>query len=632
MSIKKQIKEILENIDNVAEKSKYLHEVANEYQKARDLYFKELKDEKSAQKMQWIMDVLNFVISDNTLKEMMSGTTKDGKPWKYPDISAFPESGFKEVEKAFKTTKSITLKARYADFFWLSKKDYKKARIAIDSYFKLIKKYEEADTKNPSNHYGLDVLDSFKRAFQISKSISYKKDEVKNELKRLCFNFNPNSSSKFKLTIDLVEIAINNKKDFRSKEFWGRLVAVCENHYKKLCGNKNWYFARDYLNSAKKIEMAVLNKKTNKWDKLIAESYLFEADSHKSQKSFAELSSLINAIEEYQKLKDVKKVEELKKRYKESSKDIQFNEFKTEIDLSKVIDDAKRQAEELSKLQPEEVFKYLVVSPNLFPRFDNIEKTVNENEKKFVFQHLCNQSIFDHNMNIAREYCSEEEKHFAAILQQFGISLVIYRVYLEIIIEKLIEQNILTWTNTKAFLKKYSWYKETYEIKNREGKILLKTQKWIDLIEPGIKLYLTSTKKYLKGKKKKISYSNIILASDSLVMKIEGLIREIFQILDRPTFVIRKEKGDKSITIEKDLNTFLVDDFAKQIFNNDLRLLMRFLLTEPSGHNLRNNIGHCLIQREHYNLLNLHLLFLVILRLGNYKFEKIKISSTNQPI
>ena len=623
ISTKKQIEEILKNIDAIAEKSKYLHEVANEYQKARDLYFKELKDKKSAQKMQWIMDVLNFEIYGNTIKEKMSGTTEDGNPWKYPDISTFTKSGFEEAEKAFKNTKSITLKARYADFFWLTKKDYKKARTAVDSYLELIKKYEEADKKSPSDHYGLDVLTSFKRAFRISKSISYKEKEVKNELKRLCFNFNPSSSSKFKLTIDLVEIVVDNKKDFKNKKFLKELVVICDSYQKELCENKNWYFARHFLNNAKKIETIILNRKTNKWDKLIAKSYLFEADSYKSQKNFAELSSLIKAINEYQKLKNFKKVEELKKRYKKSSKNIQFNEFKTEINLSKVVSNAKKQASELSKLQPKEIFKYLMISPNLFPRFEDIEGAVNKDEKEFVFMHICNQSVFDRNMNVAREYHSKEEKHFAAILQRFDMSLVVYQVYLEIIMEKLIEENILTWSTTKSFLKEYSWYKKTYEIKNRDGKILLKTQKWIDLIEPGIKLYLVSIKKYLKGGKKKFPHSDIILASDSLVMKIEGLIRETFQILGKPTFIIRKEKGGKNITIEKDLNSFLIDDFAKEIFSEDLRLLMRFLLTEPSGRNLRNNIGHCLMQKEYYNFLNLHLLFLIVLRLGNYKFEKV---------
>ncbi len=425
---KTQIKEILKNIDALAEESKYLREVANEYQKARDLYFEELKDKKNAQKMQWMMDILNFVITDNILKEMMSGTTEDGKPWKYPDISVFTESSFKETEKALKKTKSIVLKARYADFLWISKGDYKKARIALNAYLKLIKKYEELDKNNPNNHYGLDVLLSFKRAFQISKKINYKKNDVNDELKRLCFNFNSNSSSKPKLTIDLVKIALDNKNDFRGKIFWEKLVIVCENHYKKLYENENWHFAREYLNNAKKIELIVLKKKTNKWDELIAKSHLSEANNYKSQKNFAESSALLNAIEEYQKLKDFKKVEYLKKRHKESLRNTQFSEFKTEIDLSKVVVSARKQADKLSKLQSEEIFKYLVVSPNLFPRFEDIDREVKKNKKKFIFQHLCNQSILDQNMNVVRKYCSEEEKHFAAILQDFSISLIIPRL------------------------------------------------------------------------------------------------------------------------------------------------------------------------------------------------------------
>jgi len=620
--IKKQIKEILKDIDTIAEKSKYLHEVANEYQKARDLYFKELKDKKNAQKMQWIIDVLNSVISDNILKEMMSGTTKDGKPWKYPDISTFTKNGFKEIEKALRITKSIVLKARYADFLWLTKRDYKKARIAVDSYLTLIKKYEKKDKKNPNNHYGLDVLISFKRAFQISTSIKFKQSDIRKELERLIFNFNPSSTSKSKLTIDLIEIVIDNKKDFSDKNFWKKIITICKERYKSLQNSGNFYFARDYLDKGKKIEITILNKRTTKWDKLIAKSYLREADKHRAQKSFAELHFLVKAIEEYQKFKDHKKVEQLKKRYKKASKDVQFNEIRTELDLSKIVNNAKKQANKLSKVPAEEIFKYLIVSPNLFPRFDDVEKNVNKNAKKFVFQSLAGRSIFDQNMNLIRKYSSDEERHFAAVLQQFNISLVVYRVYSEIIMEKLIEQNILTWTNIKSFLKKYSWYKKIYELKNKEGKVLLRTQKWINLIEPGIKLYLVSSKRYLRNKKKRFPYSDIILASDSLVMKIEGLIREIFQILGKPTFVIKEEKGGKSITMEKDLNAFLVDDFSKQIFSKDLILLMRFLLTEPSGRNLRNNIGHCLIQKEHYNLLNLHLLFLIILRLGNYKFEK----------
>ena len=88
---RKEIKRILIDLDNVAEKSKFLHQIVDEYQKVRDLYHNELKDKKNAGKMQTIMDVLNFVIKDGKLGEMMSGTTGDGKLWKYPAVDSFDD-------------------------------------------------------------------------------------------------------------------------------------------------------------------------------------------------------------------------------------------------------------------------------------------------------------------------------------------------------------------------------------------------------------------------------------------------------------------------------------------------------------------------------------------------------------
>ena len=147
-------------------------ELPTNIKKLRDIYHNELRDKESANKMQYLMNVLNFSIENGTLKEMMSGTTSDGKPWSYPNLSTFDERAFKVIKNELNKTKSDKLKARYADFLWLTKKDYPKAKIAVDSYLKLISEYEEKDLKNPDQHFGLNALESFKRAFQISKSIN----------------------------------------------------------------------------------------------------------------------------------------------------------------------------------------------------------------------------------------------------------------------------------------------------------------------------------------------------------------------------------------------------------------------------------------------------------------------------
>ncbi|MDY0133366.1 MAG: DUF4209 domain-containing protein [Desulforegulaceae bacterium] len=619
---KKEIKKILSNIDNIAEGSKFLHEIAGEYQKVRDTYFNELKDEKNAKKMQTLMDVFNFVIKDGKLSEMMSGTTGDGKPWSYPTLASFNEKSFKLIEKELNMAKSNKIKARHADFLWITKRDHIKAKYAVDAYLNLINEYEKNDKSTPDQHFGLDVLESFNRAFQLSKAVNYKKSEVSKKFERLLFEFNPLSSSKAKLTIDMVELAINNRKDFKDIDFWKKLVILCEEQVERLLNENKQYFAREYLLNIKKIEELVLKKKTKKWDIKIAESYVSEADDHKNRKSFAELSSLIKAVEEYSKLKDYAKVEELKKRYKASAGSVEFHEISTKIDISDVIKNAKSRAKKISKLKPEEIIKVLVVSPNFFPTFDHMEKMVNDQSKKFITQALFGKSVFDGNMNQVRIYSSDEEKHFASILEQFGLGISIYRHEIEIVMMELVNKKALSWKDISAYFKKYSWFGMIFEMKNRKGEVVLKTRKIMDLIEPGIKQYLKAAKKSSAGKK--IPFQEIMLATDSLVVKIEGIIREMYQFLGKPTFVVRNDKGGKSITYEKDLNNFLSDDFMEAILGKDLILLMRYLLTEPIGHNLRNNVGHCLIQKEHYSMLNLHFLFIILLRLGNYKFELAK--------
>jgi len=616
---KKEIKKILSNIDSIAERSKFLHEIADEYQKIRDIYHNELKDEKNAKKMQTLIDVFNFVIKDGKLREMMSGTTGDGKPWGYPTLISFNEKSFELVEKELKTARNNKIRARYADFLWITKCDHTKARDATDAYLCLIGEYEKNDQSAPDQHFGLDVLESFNRAFQLSKAINYKKSEVLKEFERLLFGFNSLSSSKAKLTIDMVELATDNKKDFQDIDFWKKLVILCEEQVERLLSENKQYFAREYLLNIKKIEELVFKQKNKKWDIKIAESYVSEADDHKNRKSFAELSSLIKAIEEYSKLKDHAKVEELKKRYKASAGSVKFHEISTEIDISDVIKNAKSRAKKISTLSPEEIVKVLIVSPNFFPTFDHMEKMVNDQSRKFITQALFGRSVFDGNMNQARIYSSDEERHFASILEQFGLGMSIYRREIEIVMMELSSKKVLLWKDIKEYFKKNSWFGMTFEMKNRKGEIVLKTRKIIDLIGPGVKQYLKAAKKASAGKK--IPFEEIMLATDSLVMKIEGIIREMYQLLDKPTFVVRHDKGGKSITYEKDLNNFLSDDFIKAILGKDLILLMRYLLTEPIGHNLRNNVGHCLIQKEHYSLLNLHLLFLILLRLGNYKLE-----------
>jgi len=74
---------------------------------------------------------------------------------------------------------------------------------------------------------------------------------------------------------------------------------------------------------------------------------------------------------------------------------------------------------------------------------------------------------------------------------------------------------------------------------------------------------------------------------------------------------------------EKDINWLLREDPIKKLFDEDDLLFFKFVLVEKAGLNLRHKIAHCLIDYSEYNITYMHLLLLVLFRLGRYDFVKV---------
>jgi hypothetical protein len=108
---------------------------------------------------------------------------------------------------------------------------------------------------------------------------------------------------------------------------------------------------------------------------------------------------------------------------------------------------------------------------------------------------------------------------------------------------------------------------------------------------------------------------------DSLVLKIEGLVRDICVFSGITTFYQTKDKQGRSIVREKDIN-WLLREIPENLFDEDDLLFFKFVLVEQAGFNLRHKIAHCLIDYSEYHMEYMHLLLLVLFRLGKYDFVK----------
>lgn len=184
---------------------KYDHQIADLFIKLRDRLHEE-KNEEEATKAQWEIDAFNFVFKQNELKPKFTSTNDQGEVVIYPNLKGFSKDTYTYLNQRSVSTSNPLLKARYSHLLWLSPKKHQKfAKAAIDSYLELIRLYEEKDRKDPSNHYGLDVLKSIENAYALSKCISYSSQDIATQIKHIVENYSFDSTSSFVLGFGLLK-------------------------------------------------------------------------------------------------------------------------------------------------------------------------------------------------------------------------------------------------------------------------------------------------------------------------------------------------------------------------------------------------------------------------------------------
>jgi hypothetical protein len=120
--------------------------------------------------------------------------------------------------------------------------------------------------------------------------------------------------------------------------------------------------------------------------------------------------------------------------------------------------------------------------------------------------------------------------------------------------------------------------------------------------------------------------SDFTCCGDSLVLKVEYLLRWFCFLLGIPTFKDKQQKGGYKIKMEKNidelLNSLKHTEQNPTGFFEDHRILIKYILSHKMGFNLRNNTAHGLLDNDEYSPLNPFLSLILVLKLGTYKFIK----------
>ena len=571
---------------------------------------KQLEDAEIAQ---WETNIFNFTLIGGKIGPIIMRTDENGDIIEYPNINLINDKCCDYLASRFDWTSNPKLKSRYGHILWFSpKKIGKFAQIAIESYLDLIKIYEEKDLLEPQKHYGHYVLESIKNAYFLARNVNdgHLEEVTKSKIKSLIFHFNQKSTSSFMLKIGLIELMLNERITFKKEDFIA-IQHICIQMAEDKNNSKNLHAVIHLFELGEKIDKK-LGANTLNWRLFIAESYELWM-KQTEQNALIAIDFCQKALENYRLIKNKDKIEELERKYVQLKSSIKLETIEFKYDTKEHIEYCRRLAKDIAKHNPEEIIGFLMCNKALLPTYKDIESLARTRIKENPVSNLFPLKILDNNGHTAQHFYGEDEMLYYNILDIYKLSLEmgyldkIHTVILEVILTKKLSAKIFL-----DFLMKYAWFSKTTTKNLPNGRTL--KYNWLNLIAPAILEYFNQIEYSLMSK----SYPNLVLPLDSLTLKIEGLVREMCEYKGINTFYEYKDKKGNMIIREKDINALLHEQIMNEMLDEDDLILLKFLLVEKAGYNLRHNIAHALIKFDDYSIDYMNLLILALLRLCKY--------------
>lgn len=617
------LQSLYKHLENHAEEYKYPHQIGVLFRKVRYHSEANVRSDE-AEKAQWEVDFFNFRLKGGVAESARIETDQKGKLLKYPGYGWFSDETFAYLVGRFETTGNPILTARYAHILWCSPRKHTRfASAAVDAYLDTLSIYEAKDRQSPTGHWGLDVLKASVNAWKIACQVGYRVGYVKEELKRLVKEFNFRSSSSFALRGNIVELMLVEKRRTSKKDFDG-FQNVCWNVAGSLEKTGNLHGAVEMMDIGERFD-ARIGECTYEWVRKTAE--LYEAlMNQRLEGDLAAPDFCRWAIENYRKVGDSKKVSELESKHAQLKKLMKFESFGFEIDLTETRKRSSEFARKLVAQGGEEIIRFLVYDKGFLPKWEDLEKQVEEDNKKYVFRQFASTTVIDARGNVSQHFVSMDEKKYLGMLELYKLHVECWiSFYLEEILLIGIREGKLNIEVMLEFLRKHSWLGKTLSLELPNGQSI--RYNWLSLLGPAFNDYFSQMEWWITNPS---NHPNLVLCIDSLVLKVEGLLRDVGRFVEVRSARLLRDKRGREIEREKDIHHLLYEPEIVKLLGKDDILFLRFLLVEKAGYNLRHRVAHTLMPQEAYSIDYMHLLILAVLRLakGNFMTHPVKVVAT----
>ncbi len=612
----KDLKSIYTHIEANTINYKSSNQIGTIFQKLRDLKLKEgQKDEASMAQLE--LDFFSFGIRKGLLEPLISAPDKEGNEYTYPNLKNFTEEQYKYLTERLNASENAFIKTRYAIILWNSpKKHGEYAQIAVNSLLELAKLYEKKDKEEPNEQWDYKYFESIENAYYIGLNAKYRMEDIKLKIIGLVKSFNPKSRSSFALKLRFIELMLEENKIFVKDDFAG-FQKICWEISSIQLSKKDFHGAIMILDIGEKVDNKT-GMQTYIWRKRIAKSYEALMENAIKNEDFLSIIFCLSALENYKKINDYDKIKELEEKYDDLNTEIELNKVSVPIDdYDKYLKEMGKYADEITDEDSAALIEFLMGGYLfLLPKFNDIEEISDNIIQSFPLMAMCSKVDLDPRGHPAKHYTSEKDKKYHQIIQHYKFFIettskpFLYLFFTNAIYKKKLNPQIVL-----KFLRNETWLGTT--IKN---KIYNKNVKhdWIALIAPAIYEYFRQIEFFLDPVN---NTYNFTLCTDSLVLKLEGIIRDFCALNGVATFESFSNK-DKTTAQEKSLNKLLNDDKLEEILGKDDLIFFKILLIEQGGYNIRNDIAHSLLSTNNYEIGQIHLLLLALFRLSKYTLNK----------
>lgn len=552
------------------------------------------------------------------VKWKMKGTQKleDGSeiPLEWPDITKYGNKEFEQIKNRYTGfKKNLFAKTEFGLILYFTgyEKSIQFKTELASSLFHLSKIYlEKAKQNDEKNFYVMDFFRTVKGAFFISlhNKINTLLDEIIKFLVDVHISWDLKNKSSLRIILDISYLLGKEYSAVKEKVPFEKILKKNKDAADSLKKENIWgsiYIA----NESYKIEQKIGTKQFN-WRKDTAEYYESMAEDSMKQNNMNAVSFIEKSLRIYKEIDDKEGLSRTENKYKNFRGKFRLGEIHEKMphEYSKEIADKIKSEIELN--DTEGIIGILLTLP-MFAPLGAVEETRKQMIEQSPMLAMFASSIMDKFGNTIETFYTKDEIEEHTFWEAYNFHFQLGYQALNLFFWEALKKEKLTCESVIGFLNS-TWLNQKFSRQYNGYPIEIIP---LNVVEPVIKnTFLMFNKIILKE-----SFDNThILILDSLTLKTEYLLRFFCERIGINTFKTKNKAGQR-LMMEKNIDDIVSD--LKKVgvpFENDL-ILLKYILTEKVGHNLRNRIAHGLMDIHEYHIGEIFIVLCLILKIANYK-------------